>query len=114
MPWVASLFRQNKFIIKIIFMNIKNLAEEKPLSPNPWGSLEKTATDNQEMPEVLNDAGEDEDIENKTGEINLKDLDKDPENPYEETEGDDEEMEDKESTEEIIDDKELKKIDDDK
>lgn len=84
-------------------MDIKDPKEKIPVSPNPWGSLEKTAGDNQDLPEVLNADDDNGGMETTADDTDLENLDEYPENPYEETD----EIGKSDSTEEFLEKKDL-------
>jgi hypothetical protein len=86
-------------------MNIKNLSEDRPVSPNPWGSLEKTAEQNNEMPEILTEDDKPEDtlnggdtIEADVDKMDFNHLDDVSEDP---TENDDDEENEEQDESEI-------------
>jgi hypothetical protein len=66
-------------------MQIKESKEKKKVSPNSPGSIEKMQA-KREQSEILKHDGKVEDIENRIDDNGPEDLDRYPENPYEEIE----------------------------
>ncbi len=65
-------------------MHIMEPKKKTAVSTDTLGSLEKTAANNQDLPEILDDSEEGQEMD--VDDADLANLDEFPEDPYEETE----------------------------